>query len=291
MAAAAGVRRRWSRHPAGQSSYDCPMCTNFRPPERLDLAELFDFPPPAFDYPEETYPGYPAPVVRRALSGQYESMRGVFGLIPFWARDATIGRRTYNARSETVAGKPAFRGAWKHSQRALVPMIRFYEPDWSSGRAVRWRIERRDRSPFAVAALWERWDDRAREEVVESFTLLTINADGHPVMGRFHRPGDEKRSLVPVAREDWAAWLDDDPESAARLLLPMRPERFTASADPLPKRQAGARQAGPRPAGARQAGTARATRAAAQAPLDLFTPADDTSDETPADGGARRSRA
>jgi len=211
------------------------MCTNFRPPARLVAAEMFAFPAPAFDYPEETYPGYPAPAVRRSLSGRYDSMRGVFGLIPSWAKDATIGRRTYNARSETVAEKPAFRGAWKRSQRALVPMARFYEPDWQGGKAVRWRIERQDSEPFAVAALWERWVDKARgDEVIESFTLLTINADHHPVMGRFHRPGDEKRSLVPIAREDWAAWLDDDPESAFRLLLPMPPDAFTASADPRP---------------------------------------------------------
>ena len=235
---------------------------------------MFDFPIPGFDYPEETYPGYLASVVRRGSSGHFESMRGVFGLIPPWASDATIGRRTYNARSETVAAKPSYRGAWKQSQRALVPMARFYEPDWTTDRAVRWRIERRDRAPFAVAALWERWNDRAHGEVVESFTLLTINADGHPVMGRFHRPGDEKRSLVPIAPEDWPAWLDEDPESAARLLLPMPPDAYTASADPRPAR---APQSAPAPRSARSRG--RAGEAAASAPvvpaqasLDLFPP-------------------
>ena len=288
------------------------MCTNFRPPARLIVSEMFDFPAPAFDYPEEAWPGYAAPVVRRSLAGRYESMRGVFGLIPFWARDASIGRRTYNARSETVAGKPAFRGAWKRSQRALVPMDRFYEPDWTSGKAVRWRIERRDSAPFAVAALWERWDDKTRDEVVESFTLLTINADQHPVMGRFHRPGDEKRSLVPIAREDWAAWLDDDPESAFRLLLPMQPEQYTSAADPLIRSAARGSSRGLRSAGkgANVAGEAdeasegreddgpggtgpetgrsrrpRKTAASAQAAFELFP----QPEEAPAKGKAPRS--
>lgn len=270
------------------------MCTNFRPPARLTVSEMFDCPAPTFDYPEEAWPGYAAPIVRRSLTGRYESMRGVFGLIPIWARDATIGRRTYNARSETVAEKPSFRGAWKQSQRALVPMSRFYEPDWSSGKAVRWRIERRDSEPFAVAALWERWNDKTRDEVIESFTLLTINADGHPVMGRFHRPGDEKRSLVPIARDDWAAWLDDDPESAYRLLLPMQPTLYTSAADPRPasaraalKREAGNEddRSGTTPANEGRARRPRSSGAGSQAALDLFSQPDDA----PADSEAPRS--
>jgi len=218
----------------GSAGYDCPMCTNYRPATREIAAQMFDFPAPAFDYPEEAYPGYVAPAVRRSAAGRLQGIRGVFGLIPYWAKDASIGRRTYNARSETVTERPAFRQAWQRGQRALVPMERFYEPDWHSGRAVRWRIERTDGEPFAVAALWDRWAARPGGEVVDSFTLLTINADGHPVMGRFHRPGDEKRSLVPLVPQAWSVWLDDDPEAALRLLLPMAPAEFTASADPAP---------------------------------------------------------
>jgi putative SOS response-associated peptidase YedK len=210
------------------------MCTNYRPATRELAARMFDFPAPAFDYPDEAYPGYVAPAARRSSLGRLEWLRGRFGLIPYWAKDASFGRRTYNARSETVAAKPAFRQAWQRSQRALVPMACFYEPDWQTGRAVRWRIERRDRAPFAVAALWDRWVAEPGAEVVESFSLLTINADGHPVMGRFHRPGDEKRSLVPLEPAQWGAWLDEDPDTALLLLTPMQPELFAAEADPRP---------------------------------------------------------
>ncbi len=220
------------------------MCTNYRPATRELAAQMFAFPAPAFDYPEEAYPGYVAPAVRRSSLGRHECFAGRFGLIPYWAKDATFGRRTYNARSETVASKPAFRDAWQRGRRALVPMTRFYEPDWHSGRAVRWRIERRDESPFAVAAIWDRWTDRASGEIVESFSLLTIHADGHPVMGRFHRPGDEKRSLVPLDPAQWGTWLDEEPEGALRLLLPMSPEQFVAAPDPRPPAETTTRDAG-----------------------------------------------
>lgn len=251
------------------------MCTNFRPPARDLVAVMFDFPAPAFDYPEETYPGYLAPVVRRSLAGRFEPIPAVFGLIPGWSKDRLIARRTYNARSETVAEKPAFRNAWRRSQRALVPMTRFYEPDWTEGKAVRWRIEGQDQAGFAVAALWEHWQDRETGKEVDSFTLLTINADGHPVMGRFHRPGDEKRSLVPIAREDWAAWLDEDPETARRLLRPMLPGRFTAAPDPRPaaprKQAAPAAQAAPGTLAApRQPAMPRNRAAARQAQFSLL---------------------
>lgn len=217
------------------------MCTNYIPASRDIVGRLFalgdddagdgmSLP----DYPDEAWPGYAAPFVDRSELGRYRARAGTFGLIPFWSKDAKIARHTYNARSETVAEKPAYRQAWRRGQRCLVPMLRFFEPDWTSGKAVRWRIERADHEPFAIAAIHDRWTEPETGLLRLSFSLLTINADDHPVMGRFHREGDEKRSLVPIAPADWSAWLDDEPESAWRLLQPMPPAEFAAAPDPRP---------------------------------------------------------
>jgi putative SOS response-associated peptidase YedK len=137
-----------------------------------------------------------------------------------------------------VADKPSYRTAWRQRQFCLVPMARFYEPCWETGRAVRWRIHRQDGEPFTVAALWDSWTDRASGEIVESFSMLTINADGHPVMGRFHRPGDERRSLVVVPQPHRLDWLTASPAVASQLLREMQESDFTAESTDPPHSQA-----------------------------------------------------
>ena len=84
-----------------------------------------------------------------------------------------------------------------------------------------------------MAGIWDAWTDRATGEIVESFSMLTINADGHPVMGRFHKPGDEKRSLVVVPSAQWSDWLHASTEQAIGMLSAMNPEQFTATARPI----------------------------------------------------------
>jgi putative SOS response-associated peptidase YedK len=64
--------------------------------------------------------------------------------------------------------------------------------------------------------------------------MLTVNADGHPLMGRFHAPEDEKRSVVVVAPERHAEWIGARREDEARTLLaPLDPAEFTAEPAPL----------------------------------------------------------
>ena len=120
------------------------------------------------------------PVVRQSDEGgesHREVFIGQFGLMPFWAKDPTVARRTYNARSETVAEKPSFRHAWRQRQYGLVLVDHFYEPSYESGKAVRWKIELASGDPFGIACLWERWTDPASGELVVSFAMLTVNAD------------------------------------------------------------------------------------------------------------------
>ncbi len=77
-------------------------------------------------------------------------------------------------------------------------MQNYFEPCWETGRSVRWRIARADGEPLLAAALHEHWVDPATRERIHSFTLLTRNADAHPLLRRMHRPGDEKRQLCTV---------------------------------------------------------------------------------------------
>lgn len=146
------------------------------------------------DFPDESYPGFMAPIVVKShLTSRVASGLAKFGLIPAWAKDGKIARHTYNARSETAAEKPSYRTAWRHRQYGLVLVDNFYEPSYESGRAVRWKIELASGDPFGIACLWDRWTDPASGELMVSFSMLTVNADEHPVMRQFHKSGDEKR--------------------------------------------------------------------------------------------------
>ena len=81
-------------------------------------------------------------------------------------------------------------------------MDAFYEPNWESGKAVRWRIERADRQPFPIITAI--WGHHAHGNgAIDSFSMLTVNADTHPLMNHFHRPGDGKRMLVIVDEHDY----------------------------------------------------------------------------------------
>lgn len=202
------------------------MCVNFTPANPTALQRMTGNAPEQ-QYPPETFPGYVAPIIR-ANSEALRVDMAAFGLIPSWSKDRTIGRRTYNARSETVAEKPSYRTAWRQRQFCLVPMTRFFEPCWETGKAVRWSIHRQDNEPFTVAAIWDSWTDRTTGEIVESFSMLTINADGHPVMGRFHRLGDERRSLVVVPQSNWTDWLTASAATAGTILVEMPTTEFTS---------------------------------------------------------------
>ena len=181
------------------------MCVHITPARPTAVQRMTGL-EPVQDYPAESFPGYVAPIIRadaESTSGLRVDL-AVFGLIPSWSKNRSIGRRTYNARTETVAEKPSYRTAWRQRQFCLVPVERFFEPCWETGKAVPWSIHRQDGEPFTVAGIWDRWTERATGEIVVSFSMLTINADGHPIMGRFHRPGDERRSLVVVPPSRWS---------------------------------------------------------------------------------------
>lgn len=172
---------------------------------------------------EAPTPGYLGPFLRRSTSvGEMddeglglEVRHGSFGLIPQWSKDTKICRRTYNARSETVAEKPSYRNAWRRAQHCIIPAAAIYEPDWRSGKAVATRIARADGELMGIAGLWEEWRDPNARQVLHSFTMLTVNADTHEFMRNYHRPEDEKRMVVILPRRLYSDWLKAPVESSA----------------------------------------------------------------------------
>lgn len=215
------------------------MCTNYRIPPAASFPVFYDSFAPTFDYPDEAWPLYAAPIlVREADEIRPVPRRAGFGLLPPWAKDPKFARKTYNARTETVATLPSYRRPWRLRQFCLVPTLGFYEPNYESGKAERWLIRRVDDTPFALAGIWEARRDEAGL-VQHSFSMLTINADTHPLMRRFHGPEDEKRSVVVVPPDDYTAWLHAAAEEQARgLLRPFPAADFTAEPAPRPPRKA-----------------------------------------------------
>lgn len=183
---------------------------------------------PVSHWREEVYPGYQTPFILMEKD-QPRCELAQFGLVPIWAPEKQkFGRRTYNARSETVAEKPSYRKAWQQRHYGLAMMQSFYEPHYASGKAVRWRIHRADSAPMAVASIWERFVDQTTGELFFSFSMLTVNAKGHRVMQQFHKPDDEKRSTVVLQESDYLTWLRANPEQAHDMLV-LTPEDFLQS--------------------------------------------------------------
>lgn len=156
-----------------------------------------------------------------------EMVIGRWGLIPWFADTADIRYSTNNARAEEVAHKPSFKLAWQRGQRCIIPADWFDEPNWETGRNVWWRFRRADGAPWGLAGLWSAWTDRRTGEVIESYTLLTINADHHPVMRRMHKPdpalpaeAQDKRSVIAIEAHEVERWLHGPVEQARGLLQP-----------------------------------------------------------------------
>jgi len=175
-----------------------------------------DLPSP---YPTEAFPGYAAPlIVKSHQSGRVACGLAEFGLIPHWSKDRKIQKHTYNARSETIAEKPSYRTAWKSRRFGIALMNHFYEPSYLSGKSVRTPIHAVNGEPLGVASIWDTWTDILSGEMMTSFSLITINADEHPFMKNFHRPNEEKRTIVCLKPQLFDDWLSTTPENAHEFL-------------------------------------------------------------------------
>jgi putative SOS response-associated peptidase YedK len=114
--------------------------------------------------------------IRDAENRQRELVMLRWGLVPFWAKDPSLGNRMINARAETVAEKPAYRAAYRH-RRCVVLADGFYE--WQRDGDVKTPhfISLASGAPFALAGLWESWTDKDSGESLQTTTLITTAAN------------------------------------------------------------------------------------------------------------------
>jgi putative SOS response-associated peptidase YedK len=142
----------------------------------------------------------------------------VWGLIPSWSKDPTIGNKLINARGETVAEKPSFRGSFKY-KRCLILADGFYEWKAESGAKTKtpYFIHMKDRQPFAFAGLWDEWNSP------DGGTLRTctiITTEPNELMSTLH-----SRMPVILDAKDYDQWLDPAPQT---------PETCSRSSSPSP---------------------------------------------------------
>ncbi len=203
------------------------MCARYSltsPPEAVRA--LFDAPgvddfPPRYNIA----PSQPVLIARSSFKGSPELQLVRWGLIPSWLRDpATLRSPLINARAETVAEKPAFRGPLRH-RRCLIPTTGFYE--WSGKRADRQPhlIRLKDQELFALAGLWEAWLGADGSEI-ETMAILTTAANAE--MRHLH----DRMPLILDAR-DFDRWLDcrsGTAEGVLDLLRPLADGRLTITA-------------------------------------------------------------
>lgn len=212
------------------------MCSNFesiKPSRAHWVKSHFNCELPNSTWREEAYPTYPAPFIYMK-DGKPACELAQFGLVPFWAANKKkFGVHTYNARSETVFEKPSYRSAWREQRFGIVIMESFFEPNWETGKAIRWRIKRADGNPVAVASIWERFIDKETGEILFSFSMLTVNATDDPIMNHFHKPVDEKRSVVVLTEDEYMPWLSTTSDYASNF-LDLAPDNYLVS-EPAPK--------------------------------------------------------
>ena len=148
----------------------------------------------------------------------------LWGLIPSWAKESAIGKRLINARGETLAEKPSFRGSYKY-KRCLILADGFYEWKTQPGTKIKvpYFIHMKDRQIFAFAGLWDEWQSPDGSQV-RSCTIITIGPN--ELMVPIHN-----RMPVILPPSAYAQWLDSTPrtpESLQALIKPYPAEEMAA---------------------------------------------------------------
>ena len=189
------------------------MCGRFA--LTVDPADLQDA------FPEFTFPAqYTAryniaptqPILALPNDGTGKADFFLWGLIPSWAKDPSIGSRMINARAETLAEKPAFRAAYKY-HRCIIFSNGFFE--WQARPGTKTKVPHfihlKSGSPFAFAGLWEHWQSPDGAEI-KSATIITT--EPNELMSTIHN-----RMPVILSGAAQAQWLEPAPRSGLQELL------------------------------------------------------------------------
>jgi putative SOS response-associated peptidase YedK len=214
------------------------MCTRYVSPEAAAIEQAWRVGRSNPWRGAEVFPKHQGPFIRAArdrTEPARELVVGQWALIPWFAKERKLSFPTCNARSEEMASKASYKHPWARGQRCIIPALAFFEPNWESGKHVPWVFRRADGNPWGLAGLWNAWTDPVSGEIVESYTMLTINADVHPLMNRMHRPDpkrapdmQDKRSVVPIEFTDVDQWLYGNAGEATALVKLAPIEAFDA---------------------------------------------------------------
>lgn len=170
-----------------------------------------------------------------------EAVVGRWGLISMMTKADGLENAeklsTFNARDDRVTSAFTFRGAWSRAQHCVIPAEAIFEPDWREADAglrktsIATRFTRADGQPMGIAGLWDRWRDAAGQ-LQESYTMLTINADAHPLFKHYHQSGKEKRMVVILPEGAYGDWLTAPASVARDFLVPFPADKLVAT--PMP---------------------------------------------------------
>jgi putative SOS response-associated peptidase YedK len=138
--------------------------------------------------------------ITRMHDGKLEQVMARWGLIPYWAKDEKIGFKCINARAETVATTPAFRGAYKAGQRCLVPASGFFEWETRPDGKQPFYFTSPEGSLLAFAGLWDNW---RKPDGTSLLTFTIVTTEPNDFVARFH-----DRMPGVLDERDYGRWLD-----------------------------------------------------------------------------------
>lgn len=157
-------------------------------------------------YDPAIYNGFQFPKTPVITNTQPENIQLYqWGLIPFWAKDDSIKKNTLNARIETIKEKPSFRNVVNN--RCLVIADGFYEWQWLDEKGKqkqKYELHLPNNEIFAFAGLWSEWTDRETGEIINTYTILTMEANA--LMRKIHNT--KKRMPIILSPENETKWLN-----------------------------------------------------------------------------------
>ena len=156
-------------------------------------------------------------VTYTGLGRKLESLR--WGFVPNWYREVNGGPLLINARSETIAKKPAFSNA-SRARRCLIPCSGFYE--WSKdleGNKIPWFISRNDNAPMVFGGVWQEWSDESGK--IKTCAIVTTASNSN--LSKIHH-----RLPLVLERSDWGLWLGEEGHGASVLMKPADDETLKA---------------------------------------------------------------
>jgi len=201
------------------------MCGRFTlTVDPADLQDVFG----DFVFPAQFAPRYniapSQPVLAIPNDGKNKADFFLWGLIPSWSKDPAIANKLINARGETVAEKPSFRGSFKY-KRCIIPADGFYEWKEQAGQKTKtpYFIHMKDRRPFAFAGLWDEWHS-PDGDTLRTCTIITTTPN--ELMSTLHN-----RMPVILDKQNFGDWLNptpQKPENLIHLIQPFPADRMSA---------------------------------------------------------------